>query len=235
MRRSRISKYKEKNNEKTIILSVLGITVVLFLLFKFGIGLLVNLSLFVTGKNLQNNQTDQNSVDYIAPPILNPLPVATNSAHIIISGKSAKNQTIHLYINGSDTDEVSTNSDGSFVFSEDLQNGNNEIKTKAQDKNKMSVFSDNQNVMFKNSPPSLDISSPSDGQTFKKDQNTTNVSGKTDSGDSVTVNGFFAVIDENNNFSYILPLQNGDNEIKIVATDQAGNQTEKDLKVNYSQ
>jgi outer membrane lipopolysaccharide assembly protein LptE/RlpB len=49
------------------------------------------------------------------------------------------------------------------------------------------------------------------------------------------VNGFWAVVDDNNNFSYTLPLQSGDNQIKIVAIDQAGNKAEKDLKVNFSQ
>jgi bacillopeptidase F len=85
----------------------------------------------------------------------------------------------------------------------------------------------------------LDVSSPSDGQGFNKNQvntgNTINVAGKTDQGVSVTVNGFWAVVDDNNNFSYTLPLQNGDNQIKIVAVDLAGNKTEKDLKVNFSQ
>ena len=58
--------------------------------------------------------------------------------------------------------------------------------------------------------------------------------GKTDSGVRITVNGFWAVIDENNNFSYSLPLQDGDNAIKVVAQDQAGNKAEKEIKVTYS-
>ena len=69
---------------------------------------------------------------------------------------------------------------------------------------------------------------------FEKDQSTVKVLGKTDPGVRVTVNGFWAVIDENNNFSYNLPLQNGENMIKIEAIDQAGNKTEKEIKVTYS-
>ena len=94
-------------------------------------------------------------------------------------------------------------------------------------------------VVLKNSAPTLDISTPSDGQRFDKNSigsgNSISVSGKTDQGVSVTVNGFWAVVDDSNNFSYTLPLQNGDNQIKIIAIDQAGNKTEKDIKVNYSQ
>ncbi len=235
MRRSRLNKNLEKKTRKTIVLSIIGIIIVLFLLFKFGIELLVNFSVFLSGSKAQQNQQSSTQINFIPPPILNPLPSATNSAEIIISGKAQKNMTVSLYINNSKVDQVQVDNDGNYTFSQTLENGDNQIKTRAEVNNKQSDFSDTFDVIFKNSQPTLDVSYPSDGQQFKKDQNTVNVAGKTDPGVSVTVNGFWAVIDDNNNFSYTLPLQNGDNQIKIIATDQAGNKTEKDLKVNYSQ
>ena len=236
MRRSRLSKNSEKKTRKTIILSAIGIVIILFLLLKFGVEFLVNFSLFVSGsRNQQNSTNNTNQIDFVSPPMLNPILSATNSAQIIISGKGTPDETITLYVNNSNTDETQTDKNGSFVFTENLSSGNNQIKAQATYKNKKSDFSDTSNIVFKNAEPSLNISSPSDGQTFKKDQNSVNVSGSTDAGVSVTVNGFWAVMDDNNNFSYNLPLQNGDNQIKIIATDQAGNKSEKDLKVNYSQ
>ena len=236
MRRSRLKKYSEKKTRKTIILSIIGIIIILYILFKFGIDFLVNFSLFISGSRSQSNSsTITNQINFVSAPILNPLPPATNSAEIIISGSSSKSETIYLYINSSIVDQTQTDEKGVFHFVENLEKGSNLINAKAEYKNSKSSLSDSFNVLFINSSPTLNISSPQDGESFKKDQNSVTVSGKTDPGISVTVNGFWAVIDDNNNFSYNLPLQNGDNQIKIIATDQAGNKTEKDLKVNYSQ
>jgi len=240
MRRSRLNKNFEKKSRRTIILSIIGIIIILFLLFRFGIDILVNFSTFISGsKNSQNLPGNSNQINYIAPPILNPLVSATNSAQIVISGNASKNQTVDLFINNIQVDQVQANKNGVFVFTETLKNGDNQIETKTENNGKQSDFSNVSNVVYKNSPPTLDVSSPSDGQSFNKNQigtgNTIDVTGKTDPGVSVTVNGFWAVVDDSNNFSYNLTLQNGDNQLKIVAIDQAGNKAEKDLKVNYSQ
>ncbi len=235
MRRSRLTKNAEKRTKKTLFLSLLGIIIVVFLLAKFGVGILVNFSLFLAGSKDNLSSQNSNQINFVAPPTLNPLPSATNSAKIIISGKSTKDTKIELFINDDLSGDTETDKDGNFVFTQNLESGDSKIKTRAIYKDKKSDFSVSFDVIFKNSQPTLEITSPSDGQTFKKDQNSVNVQGKTDPGVSVTVNGFWAVIEDNNNFSYNLPLQNGDNEIKIIAVDQAGNKSEKSLKVNYSQ
>lgn len=240
MRRSRLSKNFEKKSKNTLYLSILGILIVLFLLFRFGIDILVSFSSFISGsRNSQSSQSNPNQINYIAPPILNPLPVATNSAQIVISGTASKDQTIYLYINNIQVDQIQTDKNGIFVFNESLKNSDNQIKAKVQNNGKQSDFSNTFDVVLKNSLPTLDVSSPPDGQKFDKNSigsgNSISVSGKTDQGVNVTVNGFWAVVDDSNNFSYTLPLQNGDNQIKIIAVDQAGNKSEKDLKVNYSQ
>lgn len=233
MRKSRLSKYSERKTRKTIFLNILGIIIVLYLLFKFGIGLLINFSLFLSGSKDQGI-VNQNSINYVAPPTLNPLPTATNSAQIKISGNSVKDSAIELFVNNNKTYETKTDDMGEFSFSNMLKNGNNQIKVRAIIKDKKSDFSNTLNIAYSNSVPNLEINSPQDGAQFKKDQNTVNVTGKTDPGVNITVNGFWAVISDTNNFSYNLALQNGDNQIKIVAIDQAGNKTEKEVKVNYS-
>lgn len=235
-RRSRLTLKTERRTRKTIILTSLGIIIILILLIKFGVNLLVGFSVFLAGtKNQPSINTTSSGNTFIAPPVLNPLPNATNSAKIIISGKSQPDKTIGLYVNNDLKDTAPTDKDGNFSFEQTLSPGDSQIKTRAEKNSKSSDFSNSFTVSFKNSAPSLNIDSPSDGQSFSKDQNNINVKGKTDPGVTVTVNGFWAIIDENNNFSYTLPLQNGDNQIKIVATDQAGNNTEKNLKVTYSQ
>lgn len=232
--RSRLSNLKETRIRRNLFLSLAGIAIVMFIVIKFGLPLMVNLTLFLSGSKSSQEPTQNNSIQFISPPIINPLLSATNSANIIISGNSSPNQIINLYINNSLIDKIQAKSDGSFTFAESLIPGNNAIKTNAVLDDKTSGFSETQTVVFKSAIPSLTVDSPSDGQVFSKDQNATQVKGKTDSDVKVTVNDLWVIVDESNNFSYSLPLKNGENPIKIVATDQAGNKKEIDLKVIYN-
>lgn len=234
-RRSRLSSYQDKRNKRTIIFSIAGIVIVLIVLVKFGIPALINFSLLLSGNKNDNSNISQNQVGYIAPPILNALPQATNSARVIITGKSNKDTNVILYINRKEKDNIDVTSDGGFEFDENLSKGDNLVQVKAKKGDKTSDFSNFYTVTYINGNPKLDVSSPHDGDQFHKVDTSVNVTGQTDSNVTVTVNGFTAVIDESNNFSYNLQLHDGDNPIDIIAVDAAGNRSEKTLKVNYSQ
>lgn len=233
-RYSRLSKRLESQSRKNLFLSVLGIIVVLILLVRFGIPLLVNFSLFLSGQKKSDETLKSISSAYLSPPVLNQTVKATNSAEFTITGTASKNTEIDVYVDDSLSGKKEAEDNGNFSFKITLQTGDNRIKAKAKKDDKESDFSNELEITYKNEPPALSVDSPIDGQKFEKDQNTAQVLGKTDSGVRITVNGFWAVIDENNSFSYTLPLQNGDNSIKIVAEDQAGSKTEKEIKVNYS-
>lgn len=233
MLRSRLNRRKEQKIKKSLILSILGTLVIIFLVFKFGIPFLVNLSFFLSNSKNKEEIKIQNQT-FIAPPILDSFLSATSSADIVISGVSAKDQTVNLYINDDLVNSVKSENDGKFVFKETIKPGENTVKTKAVVNGKESDFSNTITVIFKNAPPSLSIASPSDGQSFSKDQNVAGVKGTTDPDVKVTVNDFWAIADSNGNFSYNLPLQNGENRVKIVAVDVAGNKAEKEIKVTYS-
>ena len=230
---SRLSRRLESQSRKNLFLSLLGIILVLVLLIKLGIPLLVNFSLFLSGQKTDESLKSASST-YLSPPVLDQSANATNSAEFIVTGTASKNEEINIYVNDSLSDKKETEDNGNFSFKVTLQTGDNKIKAKAKKDGKESDFSNKLEVTYKNSPPGLSVNSPTDGQKFEKDQNTTQILGKTDSGVRITVNGFWAVIGENNNFSYNLPLQNGDNTIKIEALDQAGNKAEKEIKVTYS-
>ena len=233
MKRSRLSRRLKRKTQKNLILNLLGIFFVLFVLFKFGIPLLINVTLFIS-KAKSTQSTKQDETVFIAPPVLNPILSATNSAQIIISGIAGPNQSIDLYINNDLANQVKTKDDGSFYSSENLKPGENVIKAKSTVDSSSSEFSENLTIALTIAPPTLSISSPTDGQSFSKDQNTVTVLGYTDPEVRVTVNDFWAITDERNNFSYTFLLKPGENQIKITALDQAGNKTEKDLKVIYA-
>jgi bacillopeptidase F len=234
-RTSRLARNIERKTRKNLIFSIFGIIVVIFLVIKLGIPMLVNFSLMLSNQNDKATTTQTSSnPSFIAPPVLNPLPSATNSADLVISGTGNTGQNVRVYINNNLVDETPTKKDGSFSIDETLKKGTSTIQAKSELNGKESDFSDSLTIVFNDTKPNLDLTSPSDGQTFSKDQNTAPVSGKTDPDVKITVNGFWAIVDDNNNFSYSLPLQNGDNQIKVIATDNADNTTEKDIKVTYN-
>lgn len=233
MARSRLSRRMESKTKKNLALSVLGIILIVLLVLKFGIPLLVNLSLFLSGSQSKEETKIQNS-SFIDPPILDSFPEATASANIIISGAASKEQTINLYINDNLIDTAIAEDNGRFSFRQTLKPGENNIKAKAVINGKESDFSNTIAIFFKSARPSLNLSFPSDNQSFSKDQNVAEIKGTTDLDVRITVNGLWAITDSNGNFSYRLSLQNGENRIKITATDIAGNKTEKEIKINYS-
>lgn len=232
--KSRLEKRLERKTKLNLFLSIVGIIVIMFLVVRYGVPLIVDLGLLFSGnKSSQTENSNQSS--FIAPPILDPLPNATNSAQIVISGKADKDVSVEVYLNDELLDKTIADGQGEFSVNGSLTSGDNTVKVREEKNGKKSSFSDTISVSLKKGAPNITLNSPADGQKFEKDQNKANVSGNIDTSGTVTVNGFWAVIDQNNNFSYSLPLKNGDNEIKIVATDLAGNQSEKTIKVNYSQ
>lgn len=234
MQRSRLSKRVEQKTKKNLALSILGIILVVLIAFKLGIPFLVNLSLFMSGSQAKEETKIQNP-SFIAPPVLDSFPQATSSANIVISGIASKKQKVNLYINDNLVNTTITGDNGKFSFKETIKPGENTIKAKAVIDEKESDFSNFLTTAFKSAPPSLNISSPSDNQSFSKDQNVAEIKGTTDPDAKITINGLWAITDSSGNFSYSFPLQNGDNKIKIAAEDMAGNKTEKEIKVNYSQ
>lgn len=233
-RYSRLSKRAESQSRRNLILSILGIIIVTTLMVRFGIPLLANISGFISGYHKSNSITESSKSKFISVPTLDTLVQATNSAEIIVKGQAEKNQNISIFINNALSDSKDTKDDGTFSFKVFLSQGENKIKVRASMDNNKSDYSDEETTTYISTAPTLDLKSPSDGQSFSKDQNPIQVTGVTDAGVKVTVNDFWAVIDENNNFSYTLNLKDGDNNIKITAVDIAGNKTEKEVKVTYS-
>lgn len=231
---SRLTRYTEKKQKRTILLSILGILLIFIVLFKFGIPLLVNFSLFIAGNNQDEQTNNQETISYIPPPSFDSLPEATKDNQLKASGISKPETIVELYINGKKINQQKTDEKGKFSFEVNLNQGDNTIRAKTIENNKESDFSDPITVIYKNSPPSLEITSPSDGQAFGKGDKFIEVQGHTDANVKVTVNDFVAAVNESNIFSYFLGLKDGDNEIKVIATDTAGNETEKTINVNYS-
>lgn len=237
MLQSRLRKFEEKRQERKIIGSLIGIIAIFLFLVIFGVKILTAFSILVDNiKNGSKKSTTTTQNQLILPPELDPLPSATNSASIIITGKGTAGLTAILNINQLDTRETKVGDDGSFKFtSVPLTSGINSFTTKlADDKKNVSTDSEILTITYIKSKPKLELSSPSDGAKVTGEQNTIAVTGQTDDSNTVTINGRFVVVKNDGSFSYDFPLSEGDTTLKIIATDIAGNQTDIERKVSYS-
>lgn len=232
-RRSRLNKHLEKQSKRTLFLSIVGIFLIGLALLKFGIPLIADLG-FLSSQIVPKNETKKSDTEdiFLSPPSIDPLPSATNVEGIEVSGTSTTGKNVVIYLNGSRYGAPEIDSDGNFSLSVKLSEGINIIKAKAIEEKNESEFSDSISIDFRKNPPDLTIELPSDGQTTNKSPFL--VTGKTETGVKVTINDFWAIVNSKGNFSYNLALRGGENEIKVVATDEAGNKTEKSVKLNYS-
>lgn len=231
---SRLKKHLKNQAYRNILLAVFGIILVIVLLILFGSNILVSFSLLV-GKLSGTEDTTvmtQNDI-YVAPPTLNPTETATSSAAIVVTGFGQKNQRIDLYRNDKRISKTTVKMNNTFRFVRvTLLEGENIFRAKAvNENNQQSEYSNAIKITFSNEPPELTVDTPQEGEVFKKSGGAIKVSGKTDASAKVTVNDFRAIVDTEGNYSYLYTLKDGDNELKIVATDTANNKVEKTLRI----
>lgn len=235
--RSRLDRKINKEKSTQSVLTGLGILLVLFVVFKFGFSIITGISgVFIKVNEMTTKQGDQENKNSPMIPLIDPLPTATNSASVKISGKlTNSNGQIQIFVNNSLKVETDTQNNGNFQteFS-GLEEGNNDIKIRAKlENNTYSLFSRTYAVAYIKTPPKLEVIFPSENQIFPKGDEEITLTGKTDAENKVTVNGFWAVIDNSGNFSYFLKLVDGENIIKVEAEDIAGNKALKEVKVRY--
>jgi len=235
-RKSRLNKSFQRKSRNTFIFSVLGIIIILALLFKYGLPLISDAS-FLFGKitsSPDKNENAKTTEAFVPIPDLDGLPKATKEKLLKVSGSSVTGLTINIYLNGSKETEVKADENGDFETEITLTDGENIIKAKALKGTSESDFSPSQTVSYKVKGPELTIDSPTDGSQITG-ANPIEVKGKSDPDSSVIVNDFQAIVNSKSEWSYFLTLKGGDNEIKVVSKDGAGNTTEKIIHVTYSQ
>lgn len=237
--RSHYKKSLEKKSKKTFLISAIGLLAVIITLIIFGQTLLVNFSVLLSNANRDNTNTNaaKNKPLLIPAPLLDPIPAATNSAKITLTGSidSDKILQIRIYVNKELQDVTKHDNSGQFNFSDiQLSEGLNKIEAVAVADGKTGNNSNILNINLIKSKPSLYIDYPTNGSSFKSGDSTITVSGKTDHGNSITINDHIAIMKNDGSFSYVLKMQNGDNTIKVIAKDPAGNKTEEVINVNYA-
>ena len=233
-RRSHISRQVEQQTKNTIIVSTIGSILLIVGLIFLGPRILSSMSLLVQNTDSSASKSSDSDV-IVTSPILDPLPISTNSARLVVTGQAQKDRQIKLFVNDTNMGTKDTESDGSFRFTNvKLSEGENDVRAIALAGEKESNSSRSQTVRYISKAPSLTVDSPSDNAEVKGGDKKVTVSGKSDPGVQITVNGAYTLSNAEGSFTFTLAISEGDNTVTIIAQDDAGNQTEIVRHVKYS-
>ncbi|OGY29863.1 MAG: hypothetical protein A3F35_02640 [Candidatus Woykebacteria bacterium RIFCSPHIGHO2_12_FULL_45_10] len=218
------SKREEKVIYRRIAAVAAALLVILVIIYFWGINF-INLLGFL-GSKKEATQTVTSGYDIpLQKPTLNPLQNPTNIEKIDVSGSTTAEVTVALSLNGTKIAETKVDKSGSFRFSGViLRDGLNQIQVVATDKNSAKELT-NTSVVLDKTPPSLTVSSPTDGANFPSSTKSIVVSGTTSDPDGVVyLNSIQVTLDpKSGNFSFNLPVSAGQVEIEVKAFDAAGN------------
>ena len=159
---------------------------------------------------------------------------ATNSARFSISGVAEPKVEVELMKNDVSLGKKTVDEKGGFTFSDiTLDDGGNTFTALASTvKEGNSELSKTVTVIYDNQAPSLNMINPSEDKV-SVDSADFDVTGKSDKGVSVTVNGKLATVDDEGVFKLRVQLNAGKNSLEIVIRDQAGNEMKRNIEITY--
>lgn len=234
-KRSRLErKQEEQITKKTVFLGFL--TVLVFtLIIVFGLPLLIKFSIFLGNTKSKKDVSTENIVPPLAPRLVIPFE-ATNSGQIKIDGFAESGVTVELFKNDQSIGKTDVTANGDFSFENiSLDEGDNTFSAKAtKTGNGTSENSKGVVVAFDDKAPELTLTNPSE-DSLSVDSPDFDIIGKTEKGASVTINGKIAVVDNDGNFKLKMQLNPDKNDIEVVVTDAASNETRKTISITYNQ
>lgn len=157
--------------------------------------------------------------------------VITNEANLTVEGTASPTTTIQLLNNGEEVGSSEVGDDGKFSFDIELDEGANEFKAVSILRGANVGESAPVTVTLDTQSPELTIENPKNGD--KTNRETITVEGTVADAnlDFVKVNGQKAAV-EDGKYSKRILLDNGENEIEVVAQDLAGNTTTKSVTID---
>ena len=117
---------------------------------------------------------------------------------------------------------IAVDSQGRFSVQYRLNEGSNSFNIQSSDPAGNTAYIARE-IILVTQPPDIVLTTPSEGEWFNNQM--INVNGQTTSGAMLSINGQAVVADDDGQFQHQLLLNEGDNTIKIEATDDFGNKT----------
>ncbi|KKS31498.1 hypothetical protein A2380_00420 [candidate division WWE3 bacterium RIFOXYB1_FULL_43_24] len=173
----------------------------------------------------------------IRPPTLTNVPTATKETKINLAGYANEGETIKLFVNGPEVAQTTTGADGIFNFiSIELIKGRNTVFAKAVNaKNEESEAGETFTIILDTEAPKIEVDSPKNDSTVRNLDKRITIVGKVSEKSTLKINGRMVIQKPDLTFEYILGVKSGDVEIKIEATDEAGNKSEETINVKYQE
>lgn len=156
--------------------------------------------------------------------------IVTNEASISVEGTASPTTTIKLKQNGKDAGSVVVGADGKFKIPTKLTEGVNEFTAVSLLDGRVTGESAPVAVILDTLKPKLTIDSPKDGDKTNRESVTVEGTVEDANLDTVKVNGQNATV-VNGKYSKRILLENGVNEIKVVAKDKANNSVTQKITV----
>lgn len=207
-----------------------------FVFFNWGLPFIVG-SLSFLNKNKPSQTLSETKIDEaIAPPVLFIPFESTNSASLPISGYATPLTKVELYVDDELKSLLQTDSEGKFAAeSISLNLGTNNIyAVTVNDADKKSLPSKTIKLYYSNEKPALEVTQPTDETEIKGGDKKVIVSGKTDPNNSVTVNGSTVIVNSEGNFQTSIGINDGDNVITIIASNNFTNTNQIQKTVKYT-
>jgi bacillopeptidase F len=225
--------YRKRRKKSLSRVYLLLLLIFSFVVFKWGFSFLIE----VIGKTGGNSTQTTELNDTVAPqtPVISALPEATNSAQIKIEGYTEADAEVEYLVNSRKVISEQTDESGFYKAVLDLEDGENLIQVTARDQAGNESSSEPVKVVYDFKTPEIKIVSPTDGQEFfgVQKQNISVYGEVSEADANLKINNTFVRLDNNGLFDQQVRLNEGENEIKLVATDMAGNLSEVVLKVSY--
>ena len=169
------------------------------------------------------------------PPYFYNAPTVTNKKELSFKGFSEPGSKVTIFVNGPKGAIVTADATGTFSFDNiALIEGRNTVFAKAEDSyQNQSEKSQILEIAYDITKPKITVTEPKDGATIRNLNQRIVVKGSLDKKCEVKINDKLAVVGANNTFELLLGVTEGEIEIKIEATDEAGNKSTETIKVRY--
>ena len=230
---SRLIKKQEKEMRKQTVFFIF-LAIVLLVVFIFVI--VPNLiRLFFNFFGDEQANIIEDDVPPTAPLLLAAPPEAIFSSQILLKGYADPNAKVVFVLNGEQVEEKEVNDEGEFSQEVQLDEGVNQLSIYAvNERGTESLQTKTYDIIYDNEPPQITVTEPKPDSVIelKRNRNTL-VSGETEPHAKVYLNDRLIVVDEAGQFSTTYYLNEGENVLRFVAIDQAGNQGELEIKVKF--
>lgn len=231
-----ISQNKELNEEQLTrkLFSTLGkiLILVIIIILSFTVFAPAFGSIF---KIFSKKNTGNELVIKPNTPVISQLPTATKEGKVKISGYAQAGTTIKIFVNGPEKGSTVTGNDGIFTIENiELIKGRNTIFAKAIDqKGTESDTTQTYILIYDTEAPKIEVESPKNDSVVKNLDKRITIKGKVNEKATITINNQIAIVKSDLTFEQVLGVNEGKVEIKIKATDEAGNEKEEIIKITY--